>query len=63
MSNMRNTNSYIKIQFNHVDQSNLVNNLLQIYDLSISDEKCHVWYNDMTLYHDIEYLIQIIQQN
>ena len=38
MSNMRNTSSYLKIQYNRVQQSNLLNDLLQTYDTSISDE-------------------------
>ena len=63
MSNMRNTSSYLKIQYNRVQQSNLLNDLLQTYDTSISDEPSYMRYNNMTGYHDIEYLTQIIQQN
>ena len=63
MSNMRNTSSYLKIQYNCVHQSNLLNELLQTYDTSISDEPRYMQYKNMTVYHDIEYLTQIIQKN
>ena len=63
MSNMRNTSSYLKIQYNRVQQSNLLNDLLQTYDTSISDEPRYARYKNMMVYHDIEYLTQIIQQN
>ena len=55
--------SYLKVQFNCEQQSDLLNDLLQIYDLSISDEPYYVQYNDMVFYHNFEYMAQLIQQN
>ena len=40
-----------------------MNDLLQTYDTSISDELRYVRYKNMMVYHDIEYLTQVRQQN